>query len=323
MTTTTSPAPTVSPAATLISLTVPAFSAVIWFSIFIASSTHDRLTDLDGLADLDEHLHDRALHRHRRRCPAAGRRAAAADGRGRLLGGLAGARRGDRRGDVGHPQLHGEALAVDLDVDVALDQRRRRRRRRGAGAGGAATPLRSSVSSTHLVECSRRRSRGGARIARSAGIVVATPSTTISSSARIMRAMAVGAVLAPHDELADEVVVVLADVVAGLVAAVPAHAEAVGRRRSLVIVPGRGQELAAGRVLGVDADLDRVAAPRPSTSSCVNDSGSPDGDADLLLDEVDAGDHLGDGVLDLEPGVHLEEEELAVLVEELDGAGVA
>jgi hypothetical protein len=39
MTTTTSPAPTVSPAATLISLTLPDFSALIWFSIFIASST--------------------------------------------------------------------------------------------------------------------------------------------------------------------------------------------------------------------------------------------------------------------------------------------
>ena len=60
-------------------------------------------------------------------------------------------------------------------------------------------------------------------------MVVATPSTTISSSARIVRAMAVGAVLAPHDELADEVVVVLADLVAGLVAAVEADAEPVGR----------------------------------------------------------------------------------------------
>ena len=39
MTATTSPPPTVSPGATLISLIVPAFSAAIWFSIFIASST--------------------------------------------------------------------------------------------------------------------------------------------------------------------------------------------------------------------------------------------------------------------------------------------
>ena len=42
----------------------------------------------------------------------------------------------------------------------------------------------------------------------------------------------------------------------------------------------------------------------------------------LPLDQVEAGDQLGDGVLDLEAGVHLEEEELAVLVEELDRAGV-
>ena len=45
-------------------------------------------------------------------------------------------------------------------------------------------------------------------------------------------------------------------------------------------------------------------------------------DPDLLGDEVEPGHHLGDRVLDLEPGVHLEEEEVAVLVEELDGAGV-
>ena len=46
------------------------------------------------------------------------------------------------------------------------------------------------------------------------------------------------------------------------------------------------------------------------------------GDADLPGDEVEAGDQLGDRVLHLEAGVHLEEVELAVLVEELDGAGV-
>ena len=49
------------------------------------------------------------------------------------------------------------------------------------------------------------------------------------------------------------------------------------------------------------------------------------GDADLLVDEVDAGDRLGDRMLDLQAGVHLDEIELAVLVEELDraGAGIA
>ena len=48
------------------------------------------------------------------------------------------------------------------------------------------------------------------------------------------------------------------------------------------------------------------------------------GDGQLQRDEVDAVDELGHGMLDLEPGVHLEEVELAVLAEqELDRAGAA
>ena len=47
------------------------------------------------------------------------------------------------------------------------------------------------------------------------------------------------------------------------------------------------------------------------------------GDADLHLHDVDAGHHLGHRVLDLHPRVHLDEEELAVLVQELEGAGAA
>ena len=43
-------------------------------------------------------------------------------------------------------------------------------------------------------------------------------------------------------------------------------------------------------------------------------------DLDLLVDEVDAGDHLGDGMLDLDARVHLDEIEPAVLVEEFDRA---
>jgi hypothetical protein len=47
------------------------------------------------------------------------------------------------------------------------------------------------------------------------------------------------------------------------------------------------------------------------------------GDAQLLLHQVEPGDRLGDRVLDLQAGVHLDEVELAVLIEELDGAGAA
>ena len=47
------------------------------------------------------------------------------------------------------------------------------------------------------------------------------------------------------------------------------------------------------------------------------------GDPDLPVHEVEAGDHLGDRMLDLQPRVHLEEVERAVGVEqELDRAGV-
>ncbi len=47
------------------------------------------------------------------------------------------------------------------------------------------------------------------------------------------------------------------------------------------------------------------------------------GDADLLLHDVDAGDELGHRMLDLHARVHLDEEELVVLVQELEGAGAA
>ena len=46
-------------------------------------------------------------------------------------------------------------------------------------------------------------------------------------------------------------------------------------------------------------------------------------DADLLLHDVDAGDELGDRMLDLHPRVHLDEEELVVLVEKLEGTRAA
>ena len=45
-------------------------------------------------------------------------------------------------------------------------------------------------------------------------------------------------------------------------------------------------------------------------------------DADLPGDEIEASDHLGDRMLDLQAGVHFEKVEVAILVEEkLDRAG--
>ncbi len=66
-----------------------------------------------------------------------------------------------------------------------------------------------------------------------------------------------------------------------------------------------------------------IECPRrdASTSAWVIGSSSPRRHPDLPLDEVDVGDHLAHRVLDLEAGVHLEEEELAVLEDELDRPG--
>jgi len=45
------------------------------------------------------------------------------------------------------------------------------------------------------------------------------------------------------------------------------------------------------------------------------------GDAQLFRDNVDASDHLRYRVFHLDPGVHFNEEELTVLVQELKGSG--
>ena len=91
-------------------------------------------------------------------------------------------------------------------------------------------------------------------------------------------------------------------------------------RSSTCTRPGVGAKPIAG-ILGVQARLDRVAdglgrlAFEPAAG----------GDVQLQLDEIEAGDGLGDGVLDLQARVDLHEGEalLLGLVEELDRAGVA
>ena len=91
-----------------------------------------------------------------------------------------------------------------------------------------------------------------------------------------------------------------------------------GRQLEVGDAPGRGREVAVG-VLRVEPGLDRVTellGPLALEAAAL-------GDVDLEPDEVGAGDDLGDRVLDLEPGVDLEEGEqpVAGVVEELDGAG--
>src|ERR1700722_15492583 len=82
----------------------------------------------------------------------------------------------------------------------------------------------------------------------------------------------------------------------------------------------RARPEVAGRVLGVDPALDRVAIERDVLLP--QPQRPPLGDRDLLGDQVQPGDRLGDRMLDLDPGVHLQEVELAAVGvdQELDRA---
>ena len=69
-------------------------------------------------------------------------------------------------------------------------------------------------------------------------------------------------------------------------------------------------------VLGVDATFDRRAQ---HAHLVLGDRQRRAGrNLDLLVDDVDAGDHLGDRMLDLDARVHLDEVEPPALVQELD-----
>ena len=80
-------------------------------------------------------------------------------------------------------------------------------------------------------------------------------------------------------------------------------------QRTASTVPGGRQEAALG-VLGVDARLDRVAAQQHV--ALLELERPAGGDLELAAHEVDARHQLGDGVLDLDARVHLEEVPAAV-----------
>jgi hypothetical protein len=84
--------------------------------------------------------------------------------------------------------------------------------------------------------------------------------------------------------------------------------------------PGGGPEVVGG-IFGVDAEFDGVAdGAKVLHFGTETLSG---GDLDLLFDEVDSVDFLGDGMFDLDAGVHFEEVEVARIVhEKLHRAGV-
>ena len=119
------------------------------------------------------------------------------------------------------------------------------------------------------------------------------------------RLLAVGV---PHDQLRDHRVVHRRDFAARADARVDAHARAARLSVGADLARRRGEVL--GGVLGVDPALDRV----PAQLDVLLGVGQllAGGRSDALLDDVDAGRHLGHAVLDLHARVHLQEEVLGL-----------
>ena len=123
-----------------------------------------------------------------------------------------------------------------------------------------------------------------------------------------------------HDQLGDHRVVVDADRVAGFDPGVDAHLVAASRQFQRTQGAGGGQE-AGVRILGVQPHLDRMAVPRYLLLGQWQRLAG--GHAQLPFHQVQAGDHLGDRVFDLQAGVDLHEIELSVGIDdELHRAGV-
>src|SRR5438132_3273374 len=97
------------------------------------------------------------------------------------------------------------------------------------------------------------------------------------------------------------------------------HAHSRPGRGCIPQYTARSRHEIAQRILGVDPELDGVAAGRRVAARWESLAARH---ADLLADQVDAEHRLGDGVLDLQPGIHLEEIEVVARDDELDRSGV-
>ena len=125
--------------------------------------------------------------------------------------------------------------------------------------------------------------------------------------------------VAPGDEFAEEGIVIVGNGPAFVDAVVKADAGAAGDTAGEDF-SWRGEEIVVG-IFGVQANFHGVTAGRDGFPF----EGEPmaGSNGDLEFDEVEARDLLGDGMLDLQAGVNLEEIEIEVGVDEkLDGAGV-
>ena len=151
----------------------------------------------------------------------------------------------------------------------------------------------------------------------SSGRFVSTPSTTQSSSARRARSIAAGRSVPETTSLASRGSKSSPTFEPRVIPASTRTPGPEGSSYSRTVARARQKRR---RVLCVEPQLDRVSSrlqPRPPIGQA-----AAGGDLDLRAHEVDAERRLRDRVLDLEPRVHLEEVEVALLVEEeLDRSG--
>ena len=208
---------------------MPRVSALIWFSIFIASSTRIAWPTVDRRADRDEHLarscpaSARSPCRRRPRAPELVRRRAS--GRARPAAGAAAATGASgshtctekRRPSTSTGTVRSTSCSPVVRRPPVRRRRRRPRRRELRGVHFVLDPLRRVARRAEVVVREQHVVRGDRRVHAFDLELVERAEHALD------RAVAVGC---PHDELADEVVVVLRDRVALVVAAVPAHARA-------------------------------------------------------------------------------------------------
>src|SRR6185369_6908791 len=108
-----------------------------------------------------------------------------------------------------------------------------------------------------------------------------------------------------------------ADGAAGLDAGV--SADALALRRLPELHSARRRQESFAWIFGAQPRLDGMATDAQILLAVAERLAF--GDAQLLANQIKTRDHLGDGVLDLQAGVDLEEEELLAADEELDRAG--
>ena len=127
-------------------------------------------------------------------------------------------------------------------------------------------------------------------------------------------------ILGPRHELRDHRIVEDRHLETGRGAAVVAHPGSAGRPQ-LDDAAGRRKKIVV-RIFGVNAALDRMAVRRHQSVRIESQPISAR-NPNLPVYQVDARHHLGNRVLDLQSGVHLEEVVTSVLIhEELDRAGI-